>query len=93
MRTKKSLLALSTAIAFVVLGAATAAQAGSRDDDESGGSKIGPLGQVFSNGPVQNGWNTYGHSNGPVQNGWNTYGYVAPSHHTTHKHSVRPASR
>lgn len=79
MRTKKSLLALSTAIAFVVLGAATAAQAGSRDDDESGGSKIGPLGQVFSNGPVQN--------------GWNTYGYVAPSHHTTHKHSVRPASR
>jgi hypothetical protein len=64
MRTKKSLLALPTAIAFVVLGAATAAQAGSRDDDESGGSKIGPLGQVFS---------------GQVDTERNSYGFVAPS--------------
>jgi hypothetical protein len=81
MRTKKSLLALSTAIAFVVLGAATAAQAGSRDDDESGGSKIGPLGQVFSSGQAYT--------------GRNSYGFVAPSQsqHTTHKHTVRRTSK
>ena len=50
---------------------------------EVGGAKIGPLGQVFTSGQVQNGWNSFG---------YNSYGYAAPSHHTTHK-TARPASK
>ena len=45
MSDKKTLIALSTAIALGILGAASAAMASERD--ETGGFRIGPLGQVL----------------------------------------------
>ena len=85
MRTKKALIALSTAL---VLFGATAALANDNgaNSGETGGIKIGPLGQDFSSGQVKKGWNTYGYA-AP------SYGYAAPSHHATRKHTVRPASK
>jgi hypothetical protein len=82
MRSKKALIALSTAI--LLLGAGSLAQANEPTDVEYGGGiKVGPLGQVFSSGPVDR--------------GWNTYGFAAPLHgkqlqgkHT--KHTARPKS-
>ena len=35
------------AVALGIAGAVSSAQAGSKDDDDVGGSKIGPLGQVM----------------------------------------------
>jgi hypothetical protein len=85
MRTKKALLALSTAI--VLLGAATAAQAGSRDDDESGGFVV--PGSLVGVNPVYHP-GIFGNSDAA-----RAYGFVAPSHsqHTTHKHTARPTSK
>jgi len=76
MRTKQALLALSTAIMLLGSGSLVLAN---EPTDEYGGYKVGPQGQIFSNGPVER--------------GWNTYGFVAPSQtkHTTHKHTARPA--
>ena len=83
MRTKKALLTLPLLSTALVLFGATAALANDNaaNSGEVGGSKIGPLGQVFSSGPV----------NG----GYSSYGYVAPSHgqYRIHKHSARPASK
>jgi hypothetical protein len=44
---KTALTALSTALILGVLGAGSLAIAGDRDDGPSGGTKIGPQGQVF----------------------------------------------
>jgi hypothetical protein len=83
MRTKQTLLALSTAI--MLLGAGSLAMASDHDptDSEGGGIKVGPLGQVFS-GPQTLGPNARA-----------AYGYVAPSQgkHTTHKQIVRHPSK
>jgi ABC-type sugar transport system substrate-binding protein len=46
MSTKTSLLLA----AVLTLGLATAAQAGAKDDGETGGFRVGPLGQSFSQG-------------------------------------------
>jgi hypothetical protein len=46
MYTKKTLIALSTAVVIGLLGAGSLAQA-SDHEDQSGGFKIGPLGQVM----------------------------------------------
>jgi hypothetical protein len=46
MKTKTSLILA----AVLTLGLATAAQAGSKDDGESGGFRVGPLGQTFTSG-------------------------------------------
>ena len=52
--------ALIVAITLGVLGSASAAFAGGKDDDGAGHDrsegKIGPLGQVFSSGQVERGW-------------------------------------
>jgi hypothetical protein len=52
--------ALIVAITLGVLGTASAALAGGKDDDGWGRDrdegKIGPYGQVFSSGQVQSGW-------------------------------------
>jgi len=52
--------ALIVAITLSVLGTATTAFAGGKDDDGAGHDrwegKIGPSGQVFSSGQVQSGW-------------------------------------
>jgi hypothetical protein len=52
--------ALIVAITLSVLGTASTAFAGGKDDDGSGHDrwegKIGPSGQVFSSGQVQSGW-------------------------------------
>jgi len=52
--------ALIVAITLSVLGTASAAFAGGKDDDGAGHDrsegKIGPLGQVFSSGQVERGW-------------------------------------
>jgi len=87
MRTKQALLAVATAL--TLLGSASVALASDHEPTDSyGGSKVGPLGQVFSSGAVQQGWNTYG---------WNGYGpnaYAqAPAHakQPVHKHTVRPS--
>jgi hypothetical protein len=78
MRSKKALIALSTALALGVLGAGSVAQA-SDHENQSGGYKIGPLGQVFG-APTELGA------------GANAYAYV-PSKHTVHKPTMRsPAS-
>jgi len=46
MKTKTSLVLA----AVLTLGLATAAQAGAKDDGESGGYRVGPLGQTFTSG-------------------------------------------
>ena len=46
MKTKTSLLLA----AVLTLGLATAAQAGAKDDNESGGFRVGPLGQAATQG-------------------------------------------
>ena len=47
--------------AILLLGAGSLAQANEPTDTEYGGEiKVGPLGQVFSSGPVDRGRNTYG---------------------------------
>ena len=79
MRTKQTLLALSTAI--MLLGAGSLAMASDHDPtDSEGGIKVGPQGQVFSS---------------QVNRGTNAFGYVAPSQgkHTTHKQIVRHPSK
>jgi hypothetical protein len=52
--------ALIVAITLSVLGTASTAFAGGKDDDGAGHDrwegKIGPSGQVFSSGQVQSGW-------------------------------------
>ena len=52
--------ALIVAITLSVLGTASAAFAGGKDDDGAGHDrwegKIGPYGQVFSSGQMQSGW-------------------------------------
>ena len=52
--------ALIVAITLSVLGTASAAFAGGKDDDGAGHDrsegKIGPLGQVFSSGQLERGW-------------------------------------
>ena len=52
MSRKKMLIAM-TAVALGIAGAVSAAQAGSKDDDDVGGSKIGPSGQWFGAPPAQ----------------------------------------
>jgi hypothetical protein len=57
---KNGKAALIVAITLSVLGAASTAFAGGKDDDGSGHDrwegKVGPSGQVFSSGQVQSGW-------------------------------------
>src|SRR5215469_14558046 len=57
---KNGKMALIVAITLSVLGTASAAFAGGKDDDGAGHDrsegKIGPLGQVFSSGQVERGW-------------------------------------
>jgi len=52
--------ALIVAITLSVLGTASAAFAGGKDDDGAGHDswegKVGPTGQVFSSGQVERGW-------------------------------------
>ena len=86
MRTKQALLAVATAL--TLLGSASLALASDHEPTDSyGGSKVGPLGQVFSSGGVQQGWNAYGWNGyGP-----NAYGQAPIVKHTTHKHTVRPS--
>ena len=78
MRTKQALLAVATAL--TLLGSAFVALASDHEPTDSyGGAKVGPLGQVFSSGPVQQGWNAFNQApitKRPVQ-----------------KHTARPASR
>ena len=58
MRTKQALLAVATAL--TLLGSASVALASDHEPTDSyGGAKVGPLGQVFSSGPVQQGWNAF----------------------------------
>ena len=52
MSRKKMLIAM-TAVALGIAGAVSAAQAGSKDDDDVGGSKIGPSGQWFGAPPAE----------------------------------------
>ena len=90
MRTKQALLAVATAL--TLLGSASVALASDHEPTDSyGGAKVGPLGQVFSSGPVQQGWNAHGWNG----YGWNGYGPnaydQAPAKHTVHKHTVRPS--
>ena len=57
---KNGKTALIAAIILSVLGTASGAFAGGKDDDGAGHDrsegKIGPLGQVFSSGQVESGW-------------------------------------
>jgi hypothetical protein len=82
MSGKRNLLALGVAIALGVAGAASSAQAGSeRDDVDSGGYRIGPLGQVFGG---SSDWR------GAPQGGY-AYGFASPVH--THHHLKKTNSR
>jgi hypothetical protein len=73
---KTALTALSTALILGVLGAGSLALAGDQDRD-SGGYKIGPLGQVLG---TPNEWRG---------NGQNAYGFAPSvrSKQTVHKHT------
>jgi hypothetical protein len=73
---KNGKTALIVAITLSVLGAASTAFAGGKDDDGSGHDrwegKIGSSGQVFSSGQVQSGWigqsgNTFALSPAPTR--------------------------
>jgi hypothetical protein len=59
MSGKKTLIALSAALALGVLGAASAAQASDRESTV-GGFRIGPLGQVMGARSLSTGANAYG---------------------------------
>ena len=48
---QKKMLIVVAAVALGIAGAVSSAQAGSQDDGERGGIKIGPLGQVFGGSP------------------------------------------
>ena len=50
---RKKVLIATIALALGIAGAVSAAQAGSKDDDDVGGSKIGPSGQWFGAPPAQ----------------------------------------
>jgi uncharacterized membrane protein len=49
---RKKMLIVVAAVALGIAGAVSSAQAGSKDDDERGGIKIGPLGQMFGGSPI-----------------------------------------
>jgi hypothetical protein len=71
MSGKKTLIALSAALALGILGAASAAQA-SDHENQSGGFKIGPLGQLMGT-PAE--WGASGAPRGAY-----AYGFVSPTH-------------
>ena len=48
----KKMLMIIAALALGIAGAVSSAQAGSKDDDDVGGSKIGPTGQWFGAPPA-----------------------------------------
>jgi len=79
MRTKKALLAVSTALVLFGAGSVALANDNAANTGEVGGSKIGPLGQVFSSGQSER--------------GSNAYGQAYQRKHITHKQTVRPASK
>ncbi len=72
---KKTMIALSTAVVIALLGAGSLAQA-SDHEDQSGGFKIGPLGQTMG---------------APVPAAQNAYAFV-PSVAAKHKAQKRPAA-
>jgi hypothetical protein len=76
MNGKKTLIALSAAIALGIMGAASVAQA-SDHEDQSGGFKIGPLGQRMGGSSV---WGARGEA---------AYGFATPvyKHHSSHTKS------
>ena len=49
----KKMLMVIAALALGIAGAVSSAQAGSKDDDDVGGSKIGPNGQWFGAPPAE----------------------------------------
>jgi|SRR5215469_15578835 len=49
---RKKMLITIAAVALGIAGAVSSAQAGSKDDDDVGGIKIGPRGQVFGGPPA-----------------------------------------
>ena len=49
---RKKMLITIAAVALGIAGIVSSAQAGSKDDDDVGGSKIGPLGQVMGSPPA-----------------------------------------
>jgi len=82
MSGKKSLIAISTAVVLGVWGAASAAQAGTDQDEyQSGGYRVGPLGQVFGS-PSE--WGARG-----APEGGYAYGFAAPTrtHQPAHRHT------
>ena len=68
MSNKKTLIALSAALALGIIGA-SAAQAS--DHEDTGGFRIGPLGQVMGG---TSGWGTRSATRGA-----NAYGFFSPS--------------
>jgi hypothetical protein len=73
--TTKTKLALA---ALLVLGIASAAQAGSKDDaDSTGGYKVGPMGQILRNDA------------NPDNTGTASFGYVAPGSGKSHKRQTQ----
>ena len=73
MSGKKTLIALSAALALGIIGASTA-QA-SDHEDQSGGFRIGPLGQIMG---APSGWRTRGS---------NAFGFVSPAPYYAHPRS------
>ena len=72
--------ALIVAITLSVLGTASAAFAGGKDDDGAGHDrsegKIGPLGQVFSSGQVERGWSGQPSNAFAQSRGWTSTGHA-----------------
>jgi hypothetical protein len=77
MRSNKTLMALSTAIALGVLGAGSAALAS--DHEDGGGFKIGPQGQMLG-------------TQTESARGANAYAF-APSKQTVHKQTAHSAAQ
>jgi opacity protein-like surface antigen len=63
--------------AALVLGAASAAQANDHDRNDTGGYRVGPMGQSFQ------GANPAYHPS--MRRGWGAYGYV-PGHRVPYRH-------
>ena len=49
---RKKMLIVIAAVALGIAGAVSTAQAGNDHDEERGGIKVGPLGQVFGGSPT-----------------------------------------
>ena len=49
---RKNMLITIAAVALGIAGAVSSAQAGSKDDDDAGGIKVGPIGQTFGAPPA-----------------------------------------